>query len=914
MSRQRQLTFLLLLLSSSHLYSQFTTQGGFTPTYLVQNVLVGSGLSTGPVTSTGGGTQFGKFKNGALAIGIDSGIVMTTSILPGNTNYVFNGPSSGTPPGAGTNVTTYPLLQAIVGTTINNVAALQFTFTPQSDTLKFNYVFASEEYNTYVNSSFNDAFGFFLTGPKPGGGNYVDQNVAIVPNTVNTPVSINNVNNGQTFGCGTGPCTNCNYFVDNLCPGNPAYNSFVFNAYTKKLTAVAPVVPCSTYTIKLAICNALDNSFNSAVFLQANSFSATGFQLAVNQNSVSGNDTLLNEGCGNAVLEITRLNNLNQPVTVPLTVSGTATNGTDYTQLPDSITFAAGQSSYFLTISPIFDLITEPDETITITINSTLACVTSSSSVTFLLKNYEPLTVDAGNDTIMTCTGGTLTAHIRGGVPGIRTSWNNGASTTHTYNIAPTSAAWYYVTVTDTCGNTATDSVYVDYWAPEFVGYSIAPPQPNSAIEGCGNATVTIYRTENIPLQKTYPVQISGTAINGTDYAPISASITFMAGDTSATVTVQPVYDMINEPLETFIISVTDTLCNGTLVPFSQTVNIKNLDPVQVDAGPDILMDCPHHAIDVVPVYTDGWQPYTYSWSTGSTMPSVNVFPGDTTTYYITVTDSCGYTYLDSMTINVAHDPVADFQFNNIIYCEPAEVFFYQMAIPVSGDTLFYQWNFNDGNSSSETDPSNIFQSYGDYPVTLVVTNQYNCMDSVTYTVEVKPIPTAVPMFTPQNPSTLNPEVTFWDESYPNIISWYWETGDGSTSASNSFTYDYPAPGEYNAYLQVVNQWGCSDSIYFTIIVEEETSIYLPNSFTPNGDGLNDVFYVYGTNWRDMEFRVFDRWGGEVFMSDNPDKGWNGKINNTGEYLMNGTYAYKLYVIDFYGKEYEYMGHINLIR
>lgn len=904
--------FLIFLFTVIHVNGQFTTQGGITPTNLVQNVLVGSGLSTGVVTSTGGANQFVKFWGGGPSIGIDSGIVLTTCGMPGGTTFSFNVPSANVPPNSSTNITAYPLLQTIAGSNINNVAALQFTFTPQSDTLKFVYVFASEEYNTYVNS-FNDAFGFFLTGPKPGGGNYTDQNVAIVPGTVNTPVTINNVNNGQNFGCALGPCTNCLYYVDNLCVGSPGYNNFVFNGYTKPITAIAPVIPCSTYTIKLAVANALDNAFNSAVFLKANSFSATGFQLSVNQNSTSAIDTIVYEGCGDAILEIQRTNNINSPLTVPLNITGSATNGVDYNAIPNSITFAAGQSTYFLTIDPILDLIPEGNETITISVTST-ACSGGSSSVTFLIKDYEPLTVDAGNDTIMTCTGGVLTANYSGGIPGLIFNWDNGAGNSPVFPIQPTSASWHYVTLTDTCGISVTDSIFVDYWEPEFVGYSIGVPSATSVIEGCGTSTLTIFRTENIQQTATYPIDISGTAQNGVDYTFIPGSITFAAGDSSVTLTIQPTYDMITEGSETFILSINDTLCDGTLIPFSQTIVIKNLDPVNVDAGNDILMDCPHNAIDLIPVYTGGWPPFTYSWDFGGTTSFVNVFPSDTTTYIITVTDSCGYSDQDEITINVAHDPIADYRFNDIIYCEPADILFENISLPVSGQNLTYLWRFDDGTESTSSDPNHIFQNYGDYMVTLIVTNEFNCKDSVTYNVIVKPIPTAVPQYSPQNPTTLNPDVVFWDESYPNIQSWYWETGDGNTFNSNTFNHTYDVPGEYTAYLEVTNEWGCSDSISFTIIVEEETSIYIPNSFTPNDDGLNDIFYVYGTNWRTMEFIIFDRWGLEVFRTDNPDKGWDGKLENSNEYLMNGTYAYKIYIVDFYGKEYEYMGHINLIR
>jgi len=906
-------TLPLLIFLNTSLSAQLLTPAGYTPAYLTQNVLIGNGLTATGITFQGNTTtQIRKFTQTGTNLGLDSGVVLSTAQITSSNS--LGGNVNNTPMGAGTGG--YNLLNQYVTsgctTPTNNAAVLTFSFIPLGDTIKFRYVFASEEYNEYVCSSFNDVFGFFLSGPNPAGGNYNNTNIALIPGTSNI-VAINSVNNGSVGMFGTsGGCislANSAYFIDNTVQNG----GVIFDGFTVPLTAIAPVVPCSTYTIRLAVADACDGSLNSAVFLEANSFTSTGFQLSVGQNSVSGTDTILYEGCGNAQLIVSRTNNFSQVITVPVTVGGTATNGTDYVTLPDSITFAAGQVSDTLNLQPIFDMISETDETLTVTVSSNQNCINSSASITFVIRNYTPLTIDAGNDTVMTCVGGTLTAQYSGGVPNYRLSWDNGASTSASYFIMPTADAWHHVTISDTCGNSVSDSVFVDYWAPEFVGFDISVTDLDP-IEGCGSSDVIIYRTQDIAQTRTYLIQITGTASYGVDYNNVPLAVTFNAGDTSALLNMTPVYDLMTEPSETFVVSVTDTLCDGTLLPYSGEVTIQNLDPVRVDAGPDILIDCPRGAVMIQPTYTGGWPEYSYSWDSGTSTADLNVFPADTTQYVITVTDSCGYTHADSVVVNVAHDPVAEYQFNDIVYCEPAIVSFDEISVAVSGTSLTYQWNFSDGQTSAENDPTHTFQSYGDYPVTLVVTNAYNCQDSVTYTVVVKPIPTPVPFFSPQNPTTLSPDVYFWNTSYSNIVSWHWETGDGSTYSTTSFTHTYPDPGEYDASLAVVNEWGCTDSIHFTVIVEEETSVYIPNSFTPDGDGLNDIFNIRGTNWREMELRIFDRWGGQVFFSDTPDKGWNGAMNNTGEVIMNGTYAYRLNIVDYYGKEYEYLGHINLLR
>lgn len=909
----------IIALLNSFVVAQFTTVNGFTTTQLVQNILVGSGLSVGPVIQTGGNNQFVKFKLGLPTIGLDSGIVLTTSNMPAGTSTTtgFAGGSGGVPPGSGTNITNYPLLVPLTGVgTINNVAALQFTFTPVGDTLKFKYVFASEEYNTYVNS-FNDAFGFFISGPNPAGGNYVDYNIARVPMTTN-PVTINNVNNGQNWTCATGPCTNCAYYNDNLCATSPAVATFKFNGFTDPLTAIAAVIPCSTYTIKLAICNALDNAFNSAVFLEAKSFGSNVVMNVSSNSTGSAIVTDVNENCGTATLDIVRTTNIAIAETVTLSYSGTALNGIDVATLPATLNFAPGVTTMSIVIDPVQDGVTEGIETLTISATS-VACINNPSTVTFTIFDYAPLAVSLPFDTVtLSCTGGNLPATVSGGVPPVRIRWENGpwlsnVAANQTMNWASNASEWITVSVIDTCGNIESDSVWIDYIQPEFVGYSMNAPVPLNTIEGCVTGTITINRTQNIGVAKTYPIMVSGSASNGTDYTTVPATITFPAGVSFVDILVDPLLDGIPEGIETVTISVNDTLCDGTLVPFTQTINIKSLNPLTLDAGPDILLDCPRINQLINPTVTGGWPQLTYSWNTGPTTPQLNVLPADTTQYIVTVTDSCGYSITDDMWVNVAHDPIANFSFPNLLYCEPSNVDFTDLSVPVSGTNLIYDWSFGDGGTSSSQNPGHMFNVYAIYNVTLTVTNEFGCTNSATQNVQIYPVPTAVPMFNPQNPTTLSPEVTFFNESYPNIISYHWDIA-GSSYTDPDFIHTFNGPGTYDCYLMVTNQWGCIDTTDFKVVVEAETSIYIPNSFTPNGDEMNEIFYVYGENWARMELIIFDRWGNEVFYSTDPTKGWDGTFNNSGPTLMVGTYTYKVYIIDFYGKEHNIMGHVNIIR
>ena len=232
-----------------------------TATYLIDNVLLGGGIIVSNHSFIGDPNQIGFFNGVNSNLGIDSGIVLSSgSVLDligpnasGGTSTDFSLPGD-------------PTLDVVIAPDpTNDAAVLEFDFIPTSDTISFKYVFGSEEYLEWVNS-FNDAFGFFLTGPNPAGGNYVNQNLAIVPGTVNTPVTIDNVND----------IVNSAYYIDNgdgfTAPQNTDPTVIQFDGFTTPLTAIAAVNCGDTYHIKLVVADAVDGAYDSGIFLEAGSF------------------------------------------------------------------------------------------------------------------------------------------------------------------------------------------------------------------------------------------------------------------------------------------------------------------------------------------------------------------------------------------------------------------------------------------------------------------------------------------------------------------------------------------------------------------------------------------------------------------------------------------------------------------
>lgn len=219
--------------------------------------LVGAGVTidAGSVVYTGPGSASGSFTGGlASGIGIDSGIILTTGTA---TDAV--GPneldSTTTDNGGAGNA----LLDTLIpGSSTQDATVLEFEFTTDSGDLFFNFVFASEEYNEFVNSQYNDVFGFFLDGV----------NIALIPGTTDA-VSINTVNGGNPFGT---DASNSHLFNNNdLDDGGPFFD-IEYDGFTDVFTATALGIGAGTHTMTIAIADVGDSGFDSAVFIQAGTF------------------------------------------------------------------------------------------------------------------------------------------------------------------------------------------------------------------------------------------------------------------------------------------------------------------------------------------------------------------------------------------------------------------------------------------------------------------------------------------------------------------------------------------------------------------------------------------------------------------------------------------------------------------
>jgi large repetitive protein len=212
----------------------------------------------------------------------------------------------------------------------------------------------------------------------------------------------------------------------------------------------------------------------------------------------------------------------------------------------------------------------------------------------------------------------------------------------------------------------------------------------------------------------------------------------------------------------------------------------------------------------------------------------------------------------------------------------------------------FSYWVFGDGEVSEEMNPLHVYSEQGVYDVLLVVTSEFGCRDSVELPniVEAFPLPVAKFDATPGETSIYLPTIQFTNAS-EGSDAYYWNFGDGSSSIEENPVYDYSAPGTWQVSLTVYNQFGCSDTHRDFVEITNEFQVFIPTAFTPDNDGLNDVFepvLVGKSNIRDYDFIVMDRWGNALFSSEDPEQGWHGNVKGGDHFADAGVYNYRLII------------------
>ena len=528
-----------------------------------------------------------------------------------------------------------------------------------------------------------------------------------------------------------------------------------------------------------------------------------------------------------------------------------------------------------------------PAGTYTLTVSDVNTC----KSVSQITINQPPLLTYTYSTVDLLCFGdsdGSITINTSGGTSPYNYLWSPNVSTSST--ASNLTAGNYLVTITDAKGCDTTASININQ-----------PPQ----------------------------LVLSTT---GNFYACINESVTFGA---SATGGVPPYtfnwdnglgtgtsFNVTASTTTTYNVTVTDAN-NCSDGPVSLTMAVYPALSLTVTANPPAICDGGLNTLIATGTGGNGG-PYTYTWDNGITGSpgTVTVYPHTTTTYSVTVADNCTTPVTNSSVVVTVY-PTPDVNFTADIFsgCQPLIVNFTDLSTP----TIYsWSWNFGDptsgfNNTSNQQNPTHIFNDYGLFTVSLSVTTSDGCKDSYIYSNMIEVYPKPVPVFSavPNPGSTLNSTIYFYDQS---LYTYYWNWNFGEpVSPNNTATipsplHTYLSDGTFLVTLVAISDKGCIDSTSNNITILQDFMFWAPNAFTPNGNGINDVWRPQGVKIDPDEYElyIYDRWGKEIFSTRDINHGWDGTLN--GNPVQEDVYSWIIKLKELNGKKHIYTGHITLYR
>lgn len=558
------------------------------------------------------------------------------------------------------------------------------------------------------------------------------------------------------------------------------------------------------------------------------------------------------------------------------------------------------------------------------------------------------------------CFGDTTSAIVTaaGGTPVYTFSWSNGQNTAAASGLDATTT--YTVLVTDNNGCTSQSTV--------------APTQPTSLVPAISATSINCYGgTTSIATSATGGTPVSaGVYSYSWSTGQTTDTVSALAGTYTVTIsdangcTISTNITVTEPPPVTLVVPAVGIICIGqsatltatmtggtpaysylwmpgsltgssiSVSPVTKTIyTVSAMDAngctaapqtVEVDVRPSLLVDagldqriCIGDSATFNAVASGGDGNYTYIWlPVNVSGPTLTVIPAATATYTVVVTDGCGTpSASDSVQVIVNPLPVPYFVADTTKGCVPLCVRF---SNTTSGALKSCSWEFGDGGQSLSCDPVYCYRKDGIFSVKLDVIDTNGCAASVSRLnyIEVYPLPDAAFKLDPRSTSILAPTITFTDGSSSNVVKWDWNFGDvyNSSSDKKNPTFTYKDSGRYEIQLVVTTQYGCVDTAFDYVIIQGDYTFYVPNAFSPNGDGTNETFFPKGFMIDPECYRmhIFDRWGLLIFTTNNLDVGWNGKVRDGDEIAQQDVYVWKIETCDYLKRRYKYIGHVTLVR
>lgn len=766
------LVVLLLTFSLASVKAQLVVNTGGSPAQLAE-MLSGQGVQilNPQITCPTGG--WGTYDANVPSFTSEEGIILATGLV---TNAI--GPNNVEDRSTNFNAPGNSMLTAVSGFSTRDACMFKFDIIPQGDSLKFDFVFASEEYQEYVGTAYNDVFGFFISGPgivgDPGLGSF--KNIALIPGT-NTGVTINNINHGNFNIWPPYGAQNPQYFHPNPLSPNAMIQ---YDGWTVNLQALAQVVPCQTYELRLIIADATDNVWDSGVFIEK--IESNNVQLS--STTIGGTDRMI-EGCNDGIVTFTRQNVTNEPLVVEYYLQGTAINGLDYVQIGNpnpnvakTITIPANQATASLLIEPIADGIPEGLEFVQILIGNPQCANAISDSLSFFIQDSLAVYVDPPLANI--CEGDGVTFTVTEG--GTAFSWSP-PTFLNDPNIKEPTAQNVTANTTYTLTTTLSECV--------------------------ATATSTI-TTENVLIQLS-PEHLS---CNGSNDGSISATISGGQPNYSYSWTGPNGYTSSQQNIT-------------NLTPGTYTLVVNDQNNCQSSESITITQPAPLAISLESPEYTGGFNiscfggsdgsviasvlggtsPYTFSWNDPDNQTSVNPSGLIVGTYQVTVTDANGCVTTASITLSEPSAVTAFIIARQDVLCHGENTG--SATVQAGGGVGNYTYSWNTTPPQFGSTASNL--TAGVYSVT--VTDGNNCSTTISVNIDE-----------PEAPITIS-------TSQQNVLCFGGTTGMVSAAATGGFgtlTYTWNTTpvqtgqmavnlGAGTYMVTVIDENGCTENALVTI-------------------------------------------------------------------------------------------------
>ena len=470
---------------------------------------------------------------------------------------------------------------------------------------------------------------------------------------------------------------------------------------------------------------------------------------------------------------------------------------------------------------------------------------------------------------------GAVNVIITGGVQPYLYQWTGGYTTSLVNNLPQGN---YQVTVTDFNGCTIQSSASITQ--PTAINLGLTP-DPTICVGQ--SASVTANANGGTP---PYVFKWNTGHIGATLQASPVITTSYNVFLTDSNGCNSPLrYANINvNPVLALVITDGDTLCEGQSTTLTAT-------PSGGNGGPYII----------------NWNGQAQSTS------SITVTPLQTTNYVATLTDGCTVLPATASTVVVVN-PLPQVVFVPLATegCVPLTVDFQNM----SSNGSSWQWTFGDGDKDTLVNPSHTYTQAGTYSVGLYAVSNAGCENQLILddAIQVYENPQAAFTSNRLEASILDPWFEFRNLSV-GASTYLWDFGDNRTLSTDvNPMYVYGDTGTYQIVMTATSEHQCSDTAYGEVHVSGAVTVYIPNAFTPNSDGRNELFSVSGIGYTELQMIIFDRWGNMLFNQTSSNPGWNGMNMFNNSMCQQGVYVYKVIVKNIFNKQQEFKGTVSLLR